>query len=146
MTVDTPKVTAEVVDLASGKQAVLQHMLDKEKNEGYLPPFNPFNPNLMKDKSEFIKAMVKSAPAKKGKKVKITESVSVSAPATASAPTASKDKFERAKQLKAEGMSVRKIADKMKAEGFTKVSPSWVQLALKKTGRGYDEHPEDFFF
>jgi hypothetical protein len=43
-------------------------------------------------------------------------------------------------------MSGRKIAEQLKKEGFTKVSPSWVALALKKTGKGYDEHPEDFFF
>jgi hypothetical protein len=142
----------------------------KERNKGYVKPFEPFRPNMVKNvaNSPFIKNLQKAhsepapkAPAKRGKKAK-AEPVAEEAPAPA--PSAPVDKKSRAIALKAEGLSTRAIAKKLVEEGYTKVSPSTVVNLLKGSGsaytnaqshpkdtmrvmgHGYDEHPEDFFF
>jgi rhodanese-related sulfurtransferase len=142
----------------SHKAQHIRYMLGKlkERNDGYVKPFEPFRPNMVKNvaNSPFIKNLQKAhsapapkAPAKRGKKAK-AEPVAEEAPAPAPAP-APTDKKARAIALKAEGLSTRAIAKKLVEEGYTKVSPSTVVNLLKGSGMcgsGYDEHPEDFFF
>jgi hypothetical protein len=146
----------------------------KERQKGYNKPFNPFNPKLVStgNRSAFLNRMMKEksvVPKRDMSKVKVEEEVeekvvekktrgrkpkktielseTIETPEV-SEPTpvseAKKDKFARAKELRDSGLKPNKIADQLKAEGYSKVSPSWVRLALK--GSGYDEHPEDFFF
>lgn len=141
----------------SHKSQHIKYMLGhlKERNKGYVKPFEPFRPNMVKrtENSPFIKNLQKAhtapspkAPAKRKSKAKPVAVEEEVAPAPASAPV---DKKSRAVALKAEGLSTRAIAKKMVEEGYTKVSPSTVVNLLKGSGvcgSGYDEHPEDFFF
>jgi hypothetical protein len=124
----------------SHKSQHIKYMLGhlKERNKGYVKPFEPFRPNMVKrtENSPFIKNLQKAhtapspkAPAKRGKKVK-AEPVAEEAPA----PSAPVDKKSRAIALKAEGLSTRAIAKKMVEEGYTKVSPSTVVNLLKGSG------------
>ena len=145
----------------SHKAQHIRYMLGKlkERNDGYVKPFEPFRPNMVKktENSPFIKNLQKAttapspkAPAKRGKKAKpVVVEEEEEAEVEEVAPSAPVDKKTRAKALKAEGLSTRAIAKKMSEEGYTKVSPSTVVNLLKGSGMcgsGYDEHPEDFFF
>ena len=139
----------------------------KAKHSGYKHPYTPFIPKRVSvpKRSAFIHRMIASKEVipkrdakkgvtatvvekkKRGRKAKVVEAPAESESdeeEEAPAPVASKDKKVRARELKAECLSTRKIADKLKEEGFSKVSPSTVVNLLK--GSGYDEHPEDFFF
>jgi hypothetical protein len=139
---------ADVKEVATGgkrshKAQHIRYMLGKlkERNSGYVKPFEPFRPNMVKNvaNSPFIKNLQKGAtapspkaPAKRGKKAK-AEPVAEEAPAPAPA-----DKKSRAIALKAEGLSTRAIAKKLVEEGYTKVSPSTVVNLLKGSGRFAD--------
>jgi hypothetical protein len=158
----------------SHKAQHIRYMLGKlkEKQKGYNKPFTPFNPNLVSkgNRSMFLNRMMKegkvvpkrdakSKPVeekviekvvekktdgRKKKTVRLSETLEEAPTPVATTPPT---RDERIKQLKAEGLSTRAIADKMKAEGFKKVSASTVSNVLKSVkGSGYDEHPEDFFF
>jgi hypothetical protein len=158
----------------SHKAQHIRYMLGKlkEKQKGYNKPFNPFNPKLVSKgkRSKFLNRMMsegsvvpkrdaknkpveekvvekvveKKTDGRKKRTVRLSETLEQSPAPVATTPL-SRD--ERIKQLKAEGLSTRAIADKMKAEGFKKVSASTVSNVLKSVkGSGYDEHPEDFFF
>jgi len=147
------KTMAERIAVGGGKRSHKAQYVrwlagkSKAKNNGYKHPYTPFIPKRVSvpKRSAFIHRMIASKEvitkrdAKKGVKAPEVDSEEEEAPA----PVA-KDKKARARELKAEGLSTRKIAEKLKEEGFSKVSPSTVVNLLK--GSGYDEHPEDFFF
>ena len=136
------KLLNEVKQGGSHKSQHIKYMLGhlKERNNGYVKPFEPFRPNMVKNvaNSPFIKNLQKAhsapapkAPAKRKAKATPVAVEEVVAPAPASAPV---DKKSRALALKAEGLSTRAIAKKMAEEGYKKVSPSTVVNLLKGSG------------
>jgi hypothetical protein len=132
------KLLNEVKQGGSHKSQHIKYMLGhlKERNKGYVKPFEHFRPNMVKNvaNSPFIKNLQKAhsapkAPAKrKAKATPVAVEEVAPVPAPASAPV---DKKARAVALKAEGLSTRAIAKKLVEEGYTKVSPSTVVNLLK---------------
>jgi rhodanese-related sulfurtransferase len=141
------KLLNEVKQGGSHKSQHIKYMLGhlKERNKGYVKPFEPFRPNMVKNvaNSPFIKNLQKahSAPKAPAKRKAKAEPVAEEAPAPAPA-SAPVDKKARAVALKAEGLSTRAIAKKLVEEGYTKVSPSTVVNLLK--GSGIKEMVEEY--
>jgi hypothetical protein len=145
----------------SHKSQHIKYMLGhlKERNKGYVKPFEPFRPNMVKNvaNSPFIKNLQKAhtapspkAPAKRKAKVaKVevdTSPVDEVAVNEIVNPAPLGDKKARALALKADGLSTRAIAKKMMEEGYKKVSPSTVVNLLKGSGSAYtnaQSHPKD---
>jgi hypothetical protein len=152
---------AEVKQGGSHKSQHIKYMLGhlKERNKGYVKPFEPFRPNMVKNvaNSPFIKNLQKAhtapspkAPAKRKAKVaKVevdTSPVDEVAVNEIVNPAPLGDKKARALALKADGLSTRAIAKRMAEEGYKKVSASTVVNLLKGSGSAYtnaQSHPKD---